>query len=77
MSETPDPFDHPGYRAAIVDLLGLLAYGELSGFFRMAADAELAPTIHVKAQAAAMAIREWGRSGRGDGAVPGDLLGVP
>lgn len=59
MSETPDPFDHPGYRAAIVDLLGLLAYGELSGFFRMAADAELAPTIHVKAQAAAMAIREF------------------
>ncbi len=59
MVDAPDPFANPRYRAAVVDLLGVLAYGELSGFFRMAADAELAPTIHVQAEAAAMAIREF------------------
>lgn len=59
MVDMPDPFADPGYRAAVIDLLGVLAYGELSGFFRMAADAELAPTVHIQAEAAAMAIREF------------------
>ena len=34
----------PQYRAAVVDLLGALAYGELTAFNRLAGDAELAPT---------------------------------
>lgn len=33
------------YRAAVIDLLGLLAYGELMAFERLAADSALAPTI--------------------------------
>src|ERR1700712_1762202 len=36
-------------RAAIVDLLGVLAYGELSAFDRMAADARMAPTTALRA----------------------------
>jgi hypothetical protein len=46
------------YRAAVVDLLGLLAYGELSAFERLAADAALAPTLDGKAAVAAMASAE-------------------
>ena len=33
------------YRAAVIDLLGLLAYGELEAFERLAADSALAPII--------------------------------
>ncbi|MFY9331318.1 MAG: ferritin-like fold-containing protein [Candidatus Nanopelagicales bacterium] len=33
------------YRAGVIDLLGVLAYGELSACQRMAADAALAPTL--------------------------------
>jgi hypothetical protein len=35
----------PEYRAGVIDLLGVLAYGELSACQRMAADAALAPTL--------------------------------
>lgn len=38
-------FDDEGYRAAVIDLLGVLAYGELMASQRLAADAALAPTI--------------------------------
>ncbi len=68
---------------ATVDLLGVLAYGELTAFERLATDARLAPTIADKAALASMAaaefehyrrLREHLRSGRrrpggGDGAV--------
>ncbi|HYU85517.1 MAG TPA: ferritin-like fold-containing protein [Kribbellaceae bacterium] len=53
-------FDDPAYRAAAVDLLGVLAYGELSAFERLAEDAKLAPTLDDKAQLAAMATAEFG-----------------
>jgi hypothetical protein len=33
------------YRAAVTDLLGVLAYGELTAFLRMAVDSDLAPTL--------------------------------
>ncbi len=36
-------------REAIIDLLGVLAYGELSAFDRMAADARMAPTTALRA----------------------------
>ena len=49
----------PEYRAAIVDLLGVLAYGELSAFERIAADAALAPSIDDKAALAGMATAEY------------------
>ncbi len=53
-------FDDPAYRAAAVDLMGVLAYGELSAFERMAEDAKLAPSLDDKAQLAAMATTEFG-----------------
>jgi hypothetical protein len=42
-----------------VDLLGALAYGELSAFERLAEDAKLAPTLGDKAELAAMATAEF------------------
>ncbi|KRV47092.1 hypothetical protein AQ490_10085 [Wenjunlia vitaminophila] len=49
----------PRYRAAVVDLLGALAYGELAAFERLAEDAKLAPTLEDKAALAAMAAAEF------------------
>ena len=46
--------------AATVDLLGVLAYGELMAFERMAADAQLAPTIEDKISLQTMANAEFG-----------------
>jgi len=44
--------------AAVVDLLALLAYGELQAFDQMAADARLAPDLHRRAVLSAMAAAE-------------------
>ncbi len=49
----------PRYRAAVVDLLGALAYGELAAFERLAEDAKLAPTLVDKAELASMASAEF------------------
>ncbi|GAA4674946.1 ferritin-like domain-containing protein [Streptomyces chumphonensis] len=49
----------PQYRAAVVDLLGALAYGELAAFERLAEDAKLAPTLTDKGELAAMAAAEF------------------
>lgn len=54
-----DPLDDPAYHAAVVDLLGVLAYSELSAFERLAADAALAPTVGDKAELAGMAVAEY------------------
>src|SRR5438094_5519483 len=51
----------PGPSAeAVVDLLGVLAYGELSAFDRLADDARLAPTLAGRAEMSAMAAVEFG-----------------
>ncbi|MBN9609566.1 MAG: hydroxylase [Actinobacteria bacterium 69-20] len=47
-------------RQAVVDLLGVLAYGELSAFDRMAADARYAPTLTGRVQLSQMAAAELG-----------------
>jgi hypothetical protein len=47
------------YEIAVTDLLGLVAYGELTAFERLAADSGLAPTLDGKAQVAAMAVAEF------------------
>jgi len=47
-------------RAAIIDLLGVLAYGELSAFDRMAADARMAPTTALRAALSEVAALEMG-----------------
>ena len=49
----------PEYRAAVVDLIAVLAYGELTAFERLAADAAMAPTIDDKAALAGMATAEY------------------
>ena len=55
-----DPFvDDPTYRAAVIDLLGALAYGELTAFSRLAADAEMAPNQPAKAALARVAVAEF------------------
>ena len=51
----PAPLD-----AAVVDLLGALAYGELSAFDRLAEDARTAPTLTGRAALACMAAAEMG-----------------
>jgi hypothetical protein len=55
-----DPLADPTYRAAVVDLLAVLAYGELSAFERLCDDAALAPTLSDKAEIAEMACAEFG-----------------
>ncbi|HEX6248638.1 MAG TPA: ferritin-like fold-containing protein [Nocardioidaceae bacterium] len=47
------------YLAAVVDLLGAIAYGEMSAFERLAEDAKMAPALEDKAELAAMASREF------------------
>lgn len=46
--------------AAVIDLLGVLAYGELSAFDRMAADARMAPTTALRAALSEVAAVEMG-----------------
>lgn len=48
------------YEAGVVDLLGVLAYGELSAFDRLAEDARTAPTLSGRAALASMAAAEIG-----------------
>ena len=54
-SGRPDPASD-----AVVDLLGVLAYGELSAFDRLADDARLAPGLAGRAEMSAMAAVEFG-----------------
>src|SRR6188474_3418092 len=55
----PVAFDDPTYREAVVDLLGAIAYGEISAFERLAEDAKLAPTLQDKVALATMASAEF------------------
>jgi len=48
---------------AVIDLLGLLAYGELTAFDRLAEDARMAPTTAGRAALAKMAAAEIGHFG--------------
>lgn len=66
MTESPargpriDPFADDEYRRAVVDLLGVIAYGELSAFDRLAEDAGMAPTLRDKIAISTMAAAEFG-----------------
>jgi hypothetical protein len=46
-------------RESVIDLLGVLAYGELTAFERLVADASLAPSLLDKAAIAQMAVVEF------------------
>ena len=50
----------PEYHEAVIELLGVLAYGELQAFERLAADASMAPDIIHRAALAEMAVGEFG-----------------
>jgi len=65
MSEVPEvaasvAMQDPAYLAAVVDFLGVIAYGEISAFERLAEDAKLAPCLEDKAALAGMAATEFG-----------------
>ncbi|WP_026555593.1 ferritin-like fold-containing protein [Arthrobacter sp. 35W] len=47
------------YDKFVVDLLGVMAYGELSSFERLSSDARYSPTLHDRATLGAMAVREF------------------
>src|SRR5438270_8932255 len=49
----------PVYAEAVVDLLGAIAYGEMSAFDRLAQDARSAPELRDKAELARMATVEF------------------
>ncbi|SDP83541.1 tRNA-(MS[2]IO[6]A)-hydroxylase (MiaE)-like [Actinopolyspora xinjiangensis] len=51
---------HAGYNEGVKDLLGALAYGELSAFDRLAEDSRAAPTLTGRAALASMAAAEMG-----------------
>jgi hypothetical protein len=53
-------FEDPAYRAAVIDLLGAITYGEISAFERLAADAKMAPTLEDKLALGNMAVVEFG-----------------
>lgn len=56
---TPSELDDPDYRHAVVDLLGVLAYGELSAFQRLVSDAAMAPSIADMVALSDMAVAEY------------------
>ena len=61
---TQEPIDQeldndPQYRAAVIDLLAVLAVSELTAFERMAADSVLAPTFADKASMGELATAEF------------------
>lgn len=51
--------EDPVYREAVADLLGAIAYGEISAFERLAQDARMAPRLVDKAALAKMAASEY------------------
>ncbi len=55
----PDALEDPGYRAAVMDLLGVLACGELTAYERLTADAAMAPDPEDEVHLAEMAVAEF------------------
>ena len=53
-------FGDAAYREAVIELLGAIAYGELSAFERMVDDAEMAPSLGDKMAMCGMAVKEFG-----------------
>jgi hypothetical protein len=58
-SDLPVAFSDPVYLAAVIDLLGAIAYGEMSAFERLSEDAKMAPGLRDKAELARMASTEF------------------
>lgn len=60
MEESAPISGEPVDREAVIDLVGALAYAELTAFERLAADSALAPTLTDKAALSEMAVAEFG-----------------
>src|SRR4029078_12921298 len=58
--DLPVAFSDPVYLAAVVDLLGAIAYGEMSAFDRLSEDAKMAREPADKVELARMACTEFG-----------------
>jgi hypothetical protein len=56
---TPSAFDDPTYRAGVVELLGALAYGEISACERIVDDARMAPDLPTRVEISMMAAAEF------------------
>jgi hypothetical protein len=57
MSATPS--DSARYNSFLTDLLGVMAYGELSAFERLSSDARYSPTLHDRAVLGRIAVVEF------------------
>ena len=57
--DIPVAFQDAEYLEAVVDLLGAIAYGEISAFERLAEDSKLAPTLEDKVAISGMATAEF------------------
>ncbi|MBM6405197.1 hydroxylase [Phycicoccus sp. CSK15P-2] len=68
MEHTPGPTTSASADAvlpdAVVDLLGVLAYGELTAFIRMAVDCDLAPTLALKSSMGRLATVDFEHYGQ-------------
>lgn len=53
------PADPARYNIFLMDLLGVMAYGELSAFERLSSDARYSPTLHDRAVLGRMAVVEF------------------
>jgi hypothetical protein len=58
-AERSRALEDPVYAEAVVDLLGAIAYGEISAFERLAKDARMAPELGDKGELAKMAAAEY------------------
>jgi hypothetical protein len=54
-------FSGPGYREAVIELLAVVGYGEVSAFARLAEDAALAPTLADKVTLSRFAAQQLAR----------------
>jgi hypothetical protein len=59
VTDPPEVFADPEYKQAVIDMLGAIAYGEISAFDRLSEDARMAPTLADKVAMARMATTEF------------------
>ena len=56
----PQTIDDPVYRTGVIELLGILAFGEISACERLAEDAQMAPDLKTQVEIMTMATSEFG-----------------
>ncbi|TKV29650.1 hypothetical protein FDK12_01615 [Arthrobacter sp. NamB2] len=58
-SASDDALANPRYARFVTDLLGVMAYGELSGFERLSSDARFSPSLADRASLGRLAVQEF------------------